>query len=116
MEVIQILMNSFRFYSNLTTKVVGSGDELECSTVHISQPGSVLRTKSNGTVEANYDFKNIYRAKNIDELFTSIGETAGMGAIGILLSGTNADGVKGLRSIVEHDGVAAVTVSRFCGL
>jgi two-component system, chemotaxis family, protein-glutamate methylesterase/glutaminase len=49
-----------------------------------------------------------YSRPSIDVTFTSAAETYGAGVIGVVLTGANADGSRGLRCIVDHGGVAII--------
>jgi two-component system chemotaxis response regulator CheB len=50
----------------------------------------------------------ITAARSIDVIFESVAEVFGMSAIGVLLSGANADGAEGLSRIKQADGFTIV--------
>jgi two-component system, chemotaxis family, protein-glutamate methylesterase/glutaminase len=49
-----------------------------------------------------------YSRPSIDLTFSSAADSFGSAAIGVILTGANADGAEGLRRIVEHGGLAIV--------
>jgi two-component system, chemotaxis family, protein-glutamate methylesterase/glutaminase len=49
-----------------------------------------------------------YSRPSIDVTFASAAETYGAGVIGVVLTGANADGARGLRCISDHGGTAII--------
>ena len=103
-----VMKELLEHHSSFSIKKVFANDQLECSTVHVSEPGRVLKPQADGRVTAYFDNLNKYRAKNINALFKAMAESSKEESIGVLLSGTNNDGHDGLKAIIEAGGIAAV--------
>lgn len=90
-------------HSNVHITEPIEGEKLQCTTVYVGKPTNIVEVDgSDGKVTLDRD--RIRRLHLIDDLFFSAAEHAGKNAIGIILSGTMWDGVRGLKSISENGG------------
>jgi two-component system chemotaxis response regulator CheB len=71
--------------------------------VYVAPGGLHLRLGSDSRLALSPDPVTVHRP-SADELFRSVAEHAGRGAIGVLLTGMGDDGAKGLLAIKEHGG------------
>lgn len=82
-------------------------EDLECTTIYV---GSSMDRVGVDDVEfeVREDTSARARMRRIDDLFESVADSAGKHAVGVILSGTLTDGVKGLRAIHEAGGTCLV--------
>ncbi|EPR43971.1 CheB methylesterase [Desulfovibrio sp. X2] len=76
--------------------------------VYFAPPGYHLLVERTRTFSLSSDEKVNYARPSIDVLFESAAETYGEGLLGIVLSGANSDGAKGLLRIKELGGRTVV--------
>ena len=82
------------------------GASLEPGVCHVAPPEQVLWVKSDGSFDLVED--GFYRVHRIDACFHSLALHAGRRTVGVVLSGTLADGAMGLRAIREAGGMTLV--------
>jgi two-component system chemotaxis response regulator CheB len=82
------------------------GELLIAGACYIGHPSSHL-TVGPG-LRARFVGDGLYRAHNIDALFTSAARRGGDRVIGVILSGMSSDGTEGLAAIKEEGGTALV--------
>ena len=76
--------------------------------VYIAPPNYHLLVEQDKTLSLLVDEKVNFARPSIDVLFESVADTCGTKAIGIVLTGANSDGAKGLREIWERGGIGVV--------
>lgn len=76
--------------------------------VYIAPPNYHLLVEQDKTLSLLVDEKVNFARPSIDVLFESVADTCGTKAIGIVLTGANSDGAKGLREICERGGIGVV--------
>jgi two-component system chemotaxis response regulator CheB len=81
---------------------------LEDSTIYVAPPNYHLLIERTRSVALSVDEPVNFSRPSIDVLFASAADAFGKHTIGILLSGSNADGAEGLKHIVEAGGIALV--------
>ena len=82
-------------------------DELRAGTVYVAAPDYHLLVEDH-TLALSTDEPVLYARPSIDVLFTSAAEAYRERCVGVLLTGANADGARGLARIVELGGSAVV--------
>lgn len=80
------------------------GLPLEANTVYVMPPGMVM-TIADGHLQLNTSSVTEHAPSVIDRFFNSLAEQFGDHAIGIVLSGTGADGALGLKAIKDRGGL-----------
>jgi two-component system chemotaxis response regulator CheB len=93
-----------------TRRIVCDPDDktpLEPDHVYLSPPDYHLLVED-GHLALSTDALVQYARPSIDVLFQSIADAYGRTAVGIVLTGANADGAEGLATIKRHGGVAIV--------
>lgn len=83
-------------------------DELCPGVVLVAPPDYHLLVEADARVSFCSDEPQLYSRPSIDVLFESAAEAFGPGVIGLLLSGANSDGARGLQAIVQRGGTALV--------
>jgi two-component system chemotaxis response regulator CheB len=94
-------------HTNRTVVEAGDKDPIRQNHVHVAPPDYHLLVER-GTFALSTEARVQYARPSIDVLFDSVAEEYGERAIGIVLTGANQDGARGLRRIKEAGGVALV--------
>lgn len=76
--------------------------------IYFAPPGYHLLVETTGTLSLSSDEEVLYSRPSIDVLFESAADAYGPGLIGIILTGANSDGAKGLKAIAAAGGTALV--------
>jgi two-component system, chemotaxis family, protein-glutamate methylesterase/glutaminase len=90
---------------------VKQADEKEAilpGTVYIAPPGYHLLVEEERTFSLSIDAPVNYARPSIDVLFETASDVYGATTIGIILTGANSDGAKGLKKIKDAGGLAIV--------
>jgi len=101
---IQLLNNK----SNLVLKEADEKEEIEKGKVYIAPANYHLLIERNKTFSLSIDERVNYARPSIDVLFESAAEAYKDKLIGIILTGSNNDGTKGLKRIKEMSGLTIV--------
>jgi two-component system, chemotaxis family, protein-glutamate methylesterase/glutaminase len=92
-----------------TRRVLDAEDkmQLEPGHVYIAPPDYHLLVER-GSLALNVDERIQFARPSIDVLFESAADAYGPGVIGIILTGANEDGARGLKHIKDSGGVAVI--------
>ena len=85
----------------------GDKDPIEGGRVHLAPPDYHLLVEP-GHFELSLDAPVSYSRPSIDVLFESVADSYGARAVGVLLTGSNADGAAGLLRLREAGGLTVV--------
>jgi len=85
---------------------------LAAGTVHCAPPGYHLLLETDGTLALSVDAKVNFARPSIDLLFSSAADAFGPTLIGVVLTGANGDGARGLAEIAAAGGLALVQSPR----
>ncbi|MDQ3933662.1 MAG: chemotaxis protein CheB [Actinomycetota bacterium] len=85
----------------------GDKDPIQGGRVHLAPPDYHLLVES-GHFELSVDAPVSYSRPSIDVLFESVADSYGARAVGVLLTGANADGAAGLLRLREAGGLTIV--------
>jgi two-component system chemotaxis response regulator CheB len=77
-------------------------------TIYFAPPDYHLLVEAGGTFALSRDERVHFSRPAVDVLFESAAEAYGARLMGIVLSGANADGARGLRAVADAGGLAAV--------
>ncbi|GGD49218.1 chemotaxis protein CheR [Croceicoccus pelagius] len=92
-------------YTDMPVRQIVGGETLEPDNIYVIPPGSGLSVED-GVLRLT-EFKDPRGMRRpIDDFFEALAEDMGDRAACVILSGTGADGSRGLRAIKEHHGVA----------
>ena len=94
--------------SALNVKEADEKEKLMPGTVYIAPANYHLLVESNETLSLSLDERVNYSRPSIDVLFESAADVFAADLIGIVLTGANNDGSKGLKRIKEAGGLAIV--------
>ena len=76
--------------------------------IYFAPPGYHLLVEAEGTLALSSDEEVLYSRPSIDVLFETAADAYGPALIGIILTGANSDGAKGLKAIAAAGGTALV--------
>ncbi|MCI5138895.1 MAG: chemotaxis protein CheB [Candidatus Electrothrix sp. AR1] len=100
-----------RFYNDRTLLKVGEAEEKEKilpGHIYIASPDYHLLLERDETFSLSVDEKVNYSRPSIDVLFESAADVYGAELVGVLLTGANHDGARGLQRIKEYGGLTLV--------
>lgn len=91
-------------HTTLKVEVAHDNQPVEKDKVYILPPGAIL-TIADGRLRLEPTDAVDHQRKPIDIFFSSLARDQGEYAVGVVLSGSGADGVLGVKAIKEHGGV-----------
>jgi two-component system, chemotaxis family, protein-glutamate methylesterase/glutaminase len=94
--------------SNLPIKEADEKEKIEHGKVYIAPPNYHLLIEKDRTFSLTVDERVNYSRPSIDVLFESAAEAYADKLIGIVLTGSNNDGTKGIKRIKECGGLAII--------
>ncbi len=94
--------------SRIAVKEAEDKELLRPGTAYLAPPGYHLLIEPDRSISLSVDERVNYACPSIDVLFESAAEVFGEALIGIILTGANADGAHGLKTIKERGGLAIV--------
>ena len=94
--------------SNIRIKEADEKEQIEQETVYIAPPNYHLMVESNKTFSLTIDERVNFARPSIDVLFESAAEVYKSKLIGVVLTGSNNDGTKGMKRIKEYGGLTIV--------
>ncbi len=92
----------------LTVKEADEKEKVRPGYVYIAPPNYHLLIEKNQTLSLTVEARVNYSRPSIDILFDTAADAYEKGLIGVLLTGANSDGSKGLKCIKEHGGTIIV--------
>ncbi|EKO32055.1 protein-glutamate methylesterase CheB [Leptospira santarosai str. CBC379] len=93
---------------NIRIKEAEEKEKIEPGTVYVAPPNYHLLIERDKTVSLSVTERVNFSRPSIDVLFESASDAYGDRLIGIVLTGANSDGAKGLKKIKENGGLAIV--------
>ena len=97
--------------ARVCTRVVREPEDKEPiapGTVYVAPPNYHMLLERGGTIALSVDEPVHFSRPSLDVLFESAADAFGPGVVGLVLSGSNADGAEGLQRIAAAGGVALV--------
>jgi two-component system, chemotaxis family, protein-glutamate methylesterase/glutaminase len=102
------IANLFQARCSVTVKEAEDKEPLAAGTVYFAPPDYHLLVEPRRVLSLSSDEAVNYSRPAIDVLFESAADVFGPGLLGIVLTGANHDGAKGLRAICDAGGQALV--------
>ncbi|MDZ4667465.1 MAG: chemotaxis protein CheB [bacterium] len=103
-EWINLLNNK----SNLTIKEADEKEKIETGKAYVAPSNYHLLIEKDKTFSLTIDERVNFARPSIDVLFESAADTYKNKLIGIVLTGSNTDGAKGIKRIKEYGGLAII--------
>lgn len=103
-----LLPDLFAARCSLPVKEAEDKEPIDAGTVYLAPPDYHLLVEPGGTLALSVDAPVRYSRPSIDVLFESAADVWGPALVGVVLTGANPDGARGLRAICEAGGVALV--------
>lgn len=94
--------------SRLTVKEAEDKEAIQPKTVYIAPPDYHLMVEPDRTLSLSADERVNFSRPSIDVLFETAAETYQQRLIGVILTGANNDGTRGLQTIKSYGGLAIV--------
>ncbi|MBI2279168.1 MAG: chemotaxis protein CheB [Bacteroidetes bacterium] len=94
--------------SNLHIKEADEKEKIEPGNIYISPPNYHLMIERDKTFSLTIDERVNFARPSIDVLFESAAEAYNNNLIGVVLTGSNNDGTKGIKRIKECGGLAII--------
>jgi len=107
-NVESYLASHFEHRSNLRVKEGEDKEPIRRGTLYIAPPNYHMMVEVDGSVALSIDAPVNYSRPSIDVLFETAADYFGKELIGVVLTGANSDGAKGLQRIKEKGGIAVV--------
>ena len=101
-----VLANIVSARTAMPVHEVEDKEAIQANCIFIAPPDYHLLVENREMFSLDSSEKLHYSRPSIDVTFESVAETFGEKTIGVLLSGANADGAKGLKRIKEAGGIA----------
>jgi len=92
----------------LTVREAEDKESVEPGTVHLAPPDYHLMVEPDGRLSLSSEEPVLFSRPSIDVLFETAAETYGPGLAGVILSGANSDGARGLRAVMDAGGAGLV--------
>ncbi|MGX5689593.1 chemotaxis protein CheB [Arcticibacter tournemirensis] len=102
------LTDLFAGKTTLIVKEAEEKEELKPGIIYIAPADYHLLVEANHTLSIDYSERIHYSRPSIDVTFETAADAFGRAAVGILLSGANADGSEGLKAIRSLGGITVV--------
>ncbi len=83
-------------------------DTIRPGVVYIAPPDYHLLVETGQTISLSDDEAVLFSRPSIDVLFETAADAYGAGVVGVVLTGANSDGAKGLRMIIDAGGSGLV--------
>jgi two-component system chemotaxis response regulator CheB len=94
--------------SKLRIKEADEKEKIENGKVYIAPPNYHLLVEKNKTFSLSIDERVNFARPSVDVLFESAADAYGNTLIGVVLTGANSDGAKGMRQIKRRGGLTIV--------
>ena len=104
----ELLCELLQECSPLRVTEVTDKEEIQPGGVYVAPPDYHLLVEEDGYFSLSVDEPVRYSRPSIDVLFESAADLYGPDLIGVVLTGANADGSRGLRRVVDRGGYAVV--------
>jgi two-component system, chemotaxis family, protein-glutamate methylesterase/glutaminase len=103
-----IFTDLFRSKCRMEVREAEDKEPIRDSTIYFAPPDYHLLVEQDRRLSLSSDLPVSFSRPSIDVLFESAADAYGPGLIGIILTGANRDGARGLRAIREAGGTALV--------
>lgn len=103
-----ILPQLFKGHSMLTFREAEDKEPVKPAHVYFAPPDYHLLVEKNGTLSLSSDEPVLFSRPSIDVLFENAADVYGERLIGVVLTGANEDGARGLRAVIDAGGTGLV--------
>jgi two-component system chemotaxis response regulator CheB len=97
-----------RVKCKMEVREVEDKEPIHGGTVYIAPPDYHLLVESDNRLSLSTEEPALYSRPSIDVLFESAADTYGAALIGVILSGANSDGSRGLKAVMDAGGIGLV--------
>ncbi|WP_114765769.1 chemotaxis protein CheB [Vibrio rhodolitus] len=107
-NVESYLANHFENRSQLNVKEGEDKEPIRRGNLYIAPPNYHMMVEVDGSIALSIDAPVNYSRPSIDVLFETAADYFGHELVGVVLTGANSDGAKGLQRIKQKGGIAVV--------
>ncbi|HEV2516618.1 MAG TPA: chemotaxis protein CheB [Devosia sp.] len=98
----------FRAKCTLEVREAEDKDPIAAGTIYFAPPDYHLLVEADRTLSLSCDAPVLFSRPSIDVLFESAADAYGPQLVGVVLTGANADGARGLKAIIDEGGIGIV--------
>jgi two-component system chemotaxis response regulator CheB len=98
----------FRAKCTLEVREAEDKDPIAAGTIYFAPPDYHLLVEADRSLSLSCDAPVLFSRPSIDVLFESAADAYGPRLVGIILTGANADGARGLKAIIGEGGIGIV--------
>jgi two-component system chemotaxis response regulator CheB len=102
------LASVLALHSKLPVRETDDKQPFTPGTIYVAPPNYHLLLEKTGCLSLSVEDPVLFSRPSIDVLFESAAEAYGPATVGVLLSGANEDGARGLRRIADGGGLTVV--------
>ena len=103
-----VLAELFRAKCRIPVREAEDKEPISNGTIYFAPPNYHLLVEADRSLALSSDEPVLFSRPSIDVLFESAADAYGAALIGVILTGANSDGAKGMRAVVEAGGQAIV--------
>jgi two-component system, chemotaxis family, protein-glutamate methylesterase/glutaminase len=103
-----VLAELFQTKCRIPVREAEDKEPISAGTVYFAPPDYHLLIEAEKSLSLSSDEPVLFSRPSIDVLFESAADAYGSALIGIILTGANQDGAKGMKAVAEAGGVALV--------
>jgi two-component system chemotaxis response regulator CheB len=103
-----VLPGLFANQCQIRVKEVEDKEPIEKGTIYFAPPNYHMLIELDGHLSLSQEAPVLYSRPSIDVLFESATDVYGASLLGIILTGANSDGAKGLKALCDRGGAAIV--------
>lgn len=103
-----ILANVLKSKCKVDVREVEDKEPMEAGTVYFAPPDYHLLVEADHRLSLSSEAPVLFSRPSIDVLFESAADTFGPALIGVILTGANSDGARGLKAVTDAGGVGLV--------
>jgi two-component system chemotaxis response regulator CheB len=103
-----VLAELFQAKCKIPVREAQDKEPISAGTIYFAPPDYHLLTELDKSLALSSDEPVLYSRPSIDVLFESAADTYGPALIGVVLTGANEDGARGLQAVAKAGGVAIV--------
>lgn len=107
-EKKSVLAELLQSKSQVTVREAEDKEPVLPGHVYLAPPDYHLQIEQNKTLSLSSDEPELYSRPSINVLFETAADAYGSKLIGIVLTGANSDGARGLKTIISHGGKGIV--------
>ena len=103
-----VMAELFKDKCSMHVKEAEDKEEIQAGTIYFAAPDYHLLVEEDGRLSLSSDEPVLFSRPSIDVLFETAADAYGKELIGIILTGANNDGAKGIKAVVDAGGLPLI--------